>query len=333
MSEIRTTRWFDAHLDLAYLALNGRDMLAPLRQVQIEQPGAAVTIPSLRDAAVATVLATIFVQPLNSAAPAENGRWCYRTADEAYACAEAQLNIYDQWLACGALIDARTSAHPRRAPGILLLMEGCACVRTLDDLNHFYQRGVRVISLTWTEANRWAAGNEARGGLTQEGKSLLMRAAELGMVLDTSHLCEESFFDALQSAQMPKIASHSNCRSLLPPARQTPRNLSDRQISELMAAGGVIGINLFSKFLAAGRAAIDDVIGHIEHISDLGGSMDGVGLGSDMDGGFDSHALPRSLESHLELPHLCDALSARGISDADIAKFSHANWERFFTHR
>ncbi len=320
-----TEIWFDAHLDLAYLQLQGRPMHLALSNVQQQEPGASVTVRSLADAKVRTVLATIFVQPWDRRPEAVNGPWCYQGHEDAYQLAKRQLDIYDQWYAAGLLQRAPQSGN--NSPTAYLLMEGCDPIREIDDIEFFYGRGVRVISLTWIGANRWAAGNNAEGGLTGDGKRLLQRADELGMILDVSHLSERAFFDAIDTYPGAIIASHSNCRELLPPPLQSPRNLTDEQIRRLFHRRATIGINLYSKFLASGRATLDDVARHIEHMADIGGSMNFIGLGSDMDGGFDATALPVNLESHADLPHLAEALSQAGIAGEDISRFAFHNWE------
>ncbi len=319
-------RWFDAHLDLAYLALQGRPMHWPLSDVRRRQPGASVTFPSLIDGHICAVLATLFVQPWDNRPAAINGSWSYRRTRDAHYLANMQLDLYDQWFAEGYL-QRRGHCELNTAPDAYLLMEGCNPIREIDDLNLFYGRGVRAISLTWTGANRWAAGNDAQGGLSHDGQKLLQRAGELGVILDVSHLSERAFFDVVEVYSGPIIASHSNCQTLLPSALQSPRNLNDVQIGRLVQRGGVIGINLYSKFLAAGRATLHDVVSHICHIADIGGSMNCVGLGSDMDGGFDNSALPAEFQSHADLPHLAEAMSHAGVSDEDIHRFACQNWE------
>ena len=319
-------QWFDAHLDLAYLALHGRAMHLPLSDVRKTEPTAALTIPSLRAAGVQGILATVFVQPEDHRQPDAKGPWYFQNPTEAHQAAIAQLDIYDRWFDMGLLQSSRHVDSASPSPMAWLLMEGCDAIRDIGDLDYFHQRGVDAISLTWIHANRWAAGNEAKGSLSADGRKLLDRAAELGIILDVSHLSEEAFYDVLDIYPGPIIASHSNVRSLLPLPLQSERNLTDDQIRRLAEVGGVIGINLYSRFLASGRAVMADVIRHIKHIASVTGSMKHVGLGSDMDGGFDCTALPVHLESHADLERLADTMAQTGFSDGDIARFASANW-------
>lgn len=318
--------WFDAHLDLAYLALLGRAMHQPLVTVQLAEPAAAVTIPNLAAAGVKGVLATIFVQPWSPDPSHVDGPWCFRNSLQAHQAAKAQLTIYQRWYQSGLLQRPGAVNNQSNAPVAWLLMEGCDGIRDVDDLDYFYGQGLCAISLTWTQANRWAAGNESYGGLTADGRRLLQRSAALGLILDVSHLAERGFFEVLDEYPGRVVASHSNVRALLPAGRQSQRNLTDDQIRRLAAAGGIMGINLYSKFLAAGRATIENVIGHIRRAAELTGSMTHVGLGSDMDGGFDAHSLPVNLESHTELARLAAAMWQAGFSDEDIRRFAFDNW-------
>lgn len=326
-------QWFDAHLDLAYLALHGRAMHVPLSDVRMTEPVAALTIPNLTAAGVSEILATVFVQPKDDGQPDAKGPWYFQNSAEAHQAAVAQLDIYDRWFEMGLLQSSRHVDSASRSPMAWLLMEGCDAIRDMGDLDYFHHRGVDAISLTWIHANRWAAGNEARGGLSDDGRKLLDRAAELGIILDVSHLSEEAFFDVLDVYPGQIIASHSNARSLLPLPLQSERNLTDDQIRRLAEVGGVIGINLYSRFLASGRAVMADVIQHIKHIAAVTGSMKHVGLGSDMDGGFDCTSLPVQLESHTDLNRLADAMAQTGFSDDDIVRFSSANWSAVISRK
>ncbi|MGC8559239.1 MAG: dipeptidase [Phycisphaerae bacterium] len=324
-------QWFDAHLDLAYLALHGRAMDVPLTEVQRTEHGAALTIPHLQAAGVTAILATVFVQPSDDRHREARGLWHFESPAEAHLAAIAQLDIYDHWFHTGLLQRPRHATSASKSPTTWILMEGCDAIREIDDLDYFHLRGVDVISLTWTHANRWAAGNEALGGITDHGRNLLHRAADLGMILDVSHLAEEAFFEVLEEYPRRIVATHSNARDILPLPMQSPRNLTNRQIRRLTESGGIIGINLYSKFLASGRAELADVVRHIKHVADISGSMRQVGLGSDMDGGFDRTFLPISLQSHGDLGRLADAMADAGFSDDDIGCFAFSNWWRLLS--
>jgi len=106
-----------------------------------------------------------------------------------------------------------------------------------------------MVALAWAEGSRWAGGDQSGGDITPDGKRLVARVDGLGITHDVSHLSEKAFWTLLDTARGPIVASHSNCRALLPDAKNPERHLSDAQIRALAARGGKIGINFFARFL------------------------------------------------------------------------------------
>ncbi len=324
-------RWFDAHLDLAYLAAMGRDMLAD-PPTQRDQPG-AVTLKSLAESMVRGAVATVFVQPRRADADhAVDGPWCYSTAQEAYEQTQRQIQCYHQWEAAGLVTIMDGSPKAQAADlEVWLLLEGAAGIRTVEDLAVLYNQGIRILALTWVSGTPWAGGDQSGGDVTPEGRRLLAVADTLGMVHDVSHLSERAFWTVMDTTHRPHIASHSNCRALLPGKQHPERHLSDAQIQALAQANGLIGINLFSSFLVtAGRATIQDVVRHIEHIVNLTGRTDVVGLGSDMDGGFSALDLPTGIRRPANLEKISAALADAGFTDTQIEQFAWSNWRNFW---
>jgi membrane dipeptidase len=356
--------WFDGHLDLAYLAQRGRDMRANPRAIREETGPVAVTFPALAQGRIRRAIASVFVQPRggDSQDQAVDGPWCYDTPAEAFAASLAQLEIYRRWHADGTLRFApgahgtvpepsadrpdAASRQPLRKQNdvvpsrsgdleppleVMLLLEGAAGVRSPEDLHTFYSRGVRILALSWVGGTSWAGGDQSGGDVTPAGRRLLAQADQLAMVHDVSHLSEAAFWKVMECAGRPKIASHSNCRALLTAARHPERHLSDQQIRALADAGGMIGINLYSHFLANRRPAqVADVVRHVCHVLDTTGRDDGIGLGSDMDGGFSADELPAPIRGPADLARLGEALHRAGLSDRQIEGFAFGNWERFF---
>jgi microsomal dipeptidase-like Zn-dependent dipeptidase len=325
-------RYFDAHLDLAYLAETGRDMLSTPRDDHGHP--AALTLHSLRESPVRRAVATIFVQPRGPDAAGHDvdGSWCYSSVNEAHAQSMRQIHQYHRWRDLGLLnILDGTPANDSANLEVLMLLEGAAGLRTPADLGLFYSNGVRILALTWVNGTRWAGGDQSGGDVTADGLTLLALADSLAMIHDVSHLSEQAFWTVMENTQRPKIASHSNCRELLPGKHHPERHLSNPQILALAGYNGVIGINLFSRFLvSSGVAQIHDVVRHIQHIVDLTGRTDIVGLGSDIDGGFSALDLPRGIRRPADLPKIGDALSAAGFSDLHIEQFAWSNWNSFF---
>jgi len=153
-----------------------------------------------------------------------------------------------------------------------------------------------------------------------------------GMLLDATHLADQSFWDALELYDGPVLASHHNCRALVPGDRQ----LSDDQIRLLGERNGMIGIVLYNCFLKANYfkgepkeyVTLTHVIAHIDHICQLLGDADHVGIGSDFDGGIGAADIPFELDSVNDLGKIADALKIHGYEETDIQKIMGANWLR-----
>lgn len=336
------TPWFDAHLDLAYLAESGRNMTLPAERCAAPEgrgTGAAVTLPALAEGRIRQVVGTIFIQErVTGEGPGKDvdGPWCFSTPDEAYLAAAGQLSIYLDWHQRG-LVEIVGRSHGSAAAGggadklaVLLMMEGAAGLRTVNDLPTFHSAGVRMLSLTWVNGTRYAGGNISGGDLTDAGRDLVSAMDDLGMVHDVSHLSEAAFWSLMNTARGPRVATHSNCRALLPGKEKNERHLTDDQIRAIGAAGGMIGINLFEAFLvSAGKATVQDVVRHISHAAALIG-RERIGLGSDADGGFGADHLPAGLQHPRDWRLLADALLHAGWPLADVDGFIGDNWRRFF---
>lgn len=214
---------------------------------------------------------------------------------------------------CKALDTGRTA--------LLLSVEGGEILGgSLAMLSTLHGLGVRSIGLTWNQANDIAGGVKEPGGLSKFGEEVITEMNRLGMLVDVSHLSDPAFWDVMRVTQTPVIASHSCCRAV----HNNPRNLTDDQIKELAAGGGVIGINFYANFLTGGEAKLQDVIRHVEHVCSLVGP-DYVGVGSDFDG---CDLLPAGLEDTVRLPELAKALLAQGYSGENVEKIMGGNFFR-----
>jgi membrane dipeptidase len=250
------------------------------------------------------------------------------------------------------LVRQGAAATPGIGPGAAhlhagILIENADPIRGPDELPWWVARGVVAIGLAWVQASRYAAGNgtpeDCDHGLTPLGRRMVRAMDELGVVHDLSHLSDRAIDDLLGLSERPVMASHSNCRALFTGAGATSqRHLRDQTIREIGRRGGLIGLNLFQKFLreapaggwaAAGgagpRATVDDAIAHVEHVCELVGHRAAVALGSDMDGGFSSAEMCEGIDSPAGLWRLAERLSERGWSDGEIRGFAHGNWLRF----
>ena len=260
--------------------------------------------------------------------------------------------------------------------GCMMGVEGGHMIEdNLDYLDAFYKKGARYMTLTWNNSTSWAtsAFDETRKkdslphkGLTDFGKQVVKKMNELGMIVDISHVGEQTFWDAIQNTTKPVIASHSCVYNLCP----VPRNLKDDQIKAIGKNGGVIHLNFYSGFIdsnynrgktaflqkhkqevdslkslkwanyeieewtakkypqevEAYRPDLSQLLNHLDYIVKMIG-IDHVGLGSDFDG---IESAPRPLDDVTSFPLITKALTERGYSKKDIEKILGRNFIRVF---
>ena len=316
--------YIDGHLDLAYNVLAaGRDLTLPLDTLRTSgHPDALVTLPELRAGGVGVVFGTIYVKPAASvpmsAGGGSLGGRSYETPLEARKLGLAQLEVYERWEDEGLIRILRSKgdlepykAESSDAPlGLVVLMEGADPLVSPDDLGEWRARGLRLLGPAW-QRTRYAGGTKAPGPLTELGVELMHALREQGVVLDVSHLAEESFWNALETGPEHVIASHSNARTFVP----TDRHLSDAMIRALGAKGGVMGLVIANVFLNAdavaetpkGDTTLAHVTRHAEHVAELIG-WDKVAVGTDFDGGFGVADVPAELARAADFARLGDAV-------------------------
>lgn len=352
----------DGHLDLAFSALNfGRNLSLPLDEIRQydskaarRQGVATVSIESLLVADVAVVLGSLYATPKSrqtifttnnedlvyeddTAAPLR-----YRQ-DQAHAAAMRQYDFYrrlqddDQRVVLiNSAEDLDTVLTGRDGPdpklGIVLHMEGAEPIRDPSEIEMWYEIGLRSIGPAWDDT-RYAPGqwNEA-GRLPKDGFALLERMLDYRMICDITHMSEAAAWETLELYDGAICASHSNVRSFV----DTPRQLSNRQIEAIADRRGVIGITLYNPSLrkdqtkgySRERVGIEHVVAHIDHICQLTGSAEHVGIGSDMDGGYGLVDLPTGIDSSADLPKIATALHERGYDADHIDAIMYGNWLR-----
>lgn len=361
---------FDAHLDLACLAVNGRDMHARPEDAGGPWLPAGVTLPSLREGNVVCALGTIFTEAVPEGETSTDAcAYPMGDAEAAYRKGRAQLEVYMTWADKGAArLDMRKALRVdphlgtvRAGMGVAeslpddpvarlarayqrskdpspialgILVENADPIRFPDDLAWWVERGVVAIGLTWARPSRYSGGNmNPELGLTDLGRAMIGAMDAQGVTHDLSHLSQRATDELLERTDATVIASHSNCRAIVDPSGKNERHLTDETIVEIGRRGGVIGVNLFGIFLRPkdqGRATIGDVVAHIERMCDLMGRRDGVGLGSDMDGGLTANDLPEGIARPRDIHKVLDALRERGWSQREIEGFAYRNWASFF---
>ncbi|BBH20793.1 diguanylate cyclase [Paenibacillus baekrokdamisoli] len=221
--------------------------------------------------------------------------------------------------------DAAKLIH-RGSIGAMLSLEGADGLQGDPAmLRILYKLGVRAIGLTWNHAN-WAADGvlePRQGGLTKKGMAIVEECNSLDILVDVSHLCEQSFWDVVNKSTKPLLASHSNMRSVC----NHPRNLTDDQARAMIAMDGLIGLTFVPQFVSSGGAAtIDDVLKHVEHLCELGGK-DHLMFGSDFDG-IDNHVI--GLSHPGEVNNLMEAL-LQGYPEQQVKAFFVDNTIGFLT--
>lgn len=206
---------------------------------------------------------------------------------------------------------------------MLGIENGLALNGNLQNLRHFAQRGIIYMTLCHNGDNDIcdsAKGCNTHGGVSLFGQQVIREMNRLGILVDLSHANEKSFYDALDISEQPIVCSHSSCRALC----DHPRNLTDQQMHDLAAAGGVMQVTLYPGFLRKeGEATIQDAMRHLEHAIKIMG-IEHVGLGTD----FDGDGGIRGLADSSEMLNFTRLLLARRYSESDIQKIWGGNFLR-----
>lgn len=228
---------------------------------------------------------------------------------------------------------ARSFVSDRMA--CVLHLEGADCIGAdLLALDTLYALGLRSLGPVWSRKTIFGDGvpiqqgtdGDTGGGLTADGKRLVRRCKELGVMIDTSHLTMKGFWDVGEEG-LPLVATHSNAWEL----SHNARNLTDDQLRAIGQTGGMAGLNFATVFLSdqgyeTGKAGLEDCLCQLDHMIEVAGE-DHVGLGSD----FDGAPMPDGISHAGELPNLVQAMRDHGYGEALIAKLCHENWLSFLS--
>jgi membrane dipeptidase len=278
--------------------------------------------------------------------------------------------------------DLQTAIQQKKLAALLGMEGGHMIENDLNKLDALYKRGVRYMTITWNNSTSWATSakdeaspnpseggalnSEGKKGLTEFGRSVIKRMNQLGMMVDMSHVGEQTFWDITKVSTKPIIASHSCVWNLCPHRR----NLKDEQIQAIAKSGGVVFLNFYAGFIdstyetkrnefmkqhqpeidvlvqqgkqkdyalmmvsekyknemAALRPSLSVLLNHLDYIVKLVG-VDHVGLGSDFDG---IEAPPLELNGVEDMPLITKALLKRGYSKKEIQKILGGNFIRVF---
>ena len=230
---------------------------------------------------------------------------------------------------------AYTDADSTPPIGLIISMEGADPITRVEDVDVFYKHGLRAVGLAHYGRSRHAGGTSTTAPLTPLGIETLRIMSERKIALDVTHLSDESLEQAIDIHAGPVLASHHNCRVLAPHQRQLP----DAHIREIAARGGVMGLSLNTWMIVPGwktgetvreSVTLRHAVQHVDHICQVTGSADHVGIGSDLDGGFGSEEVPAGIDCISQLNRLGHALADINFTDEQIAGFLHGNWLRFW---
>ncbi len=351
----------DAHQDLAWNILTfQRDYSLAADEIRTREHRTEIPAkngdtllgwPNYQAGQVALIFSTLFAAP----AHARLGDWdgqSYRDVAEAHRLYSAQLDAYYRLVDAhpdkfqlvrsraelNAILknwDTTAEVVAARPVGLVPLMEGAEAVNDPYEVENWWARGVRIIGPAWT-GTRFCGGTRQPGPLTPAGFALLEAMATFGFSLDLSHMDEKAVLQALDTYPGPIMASHANAKSLLK-GTESNRHLSDRVIGGIIERGGVIGIVPFNRFLVEGwlpshgRAAVSlqHVVAQIDHICQLAGNVQHVGIGSDFDGGFGLQMTPAEIDTIADLQKLSPLLAEKGYTQDQIAAVLGQNWIRF----
>ncbi len=334
---------FDAHLDLSMNALEwNRDLRQELTQIRALEKGmtdlpdrskGVVSFPAMRRGNIGLCMATLIARYVKP----ENNLPGWNSPEQAWAQTQGQLAWYRVMEADGQLFQIKNkqqltlhvanwnaqSSNP--AIGYLLSLEGADSIVSMEYLHLLYEEGLRAIGPAHYGPGTYAFGTDSSGGIGTKGRLLLQEMAQLNLILDATHLCDQSFWETLDFYQGPIWASHSNTRKWVPNERQ----FDDNQIKALLERGSVIGMAFDAWMMypdwkrgvttpASSGLQLEAIVNHIDHICQLAGNSKHVMLGSDLDGGFGKEQCPADIETIADLQKLDDILLKRGYTSEDI---------------
>lgn len=346
---------FDAHLDLSMNALEwNRDLTRPISELRQREQGltdkrdrgkGTVSLPEMRRGGIGLCVATQiarYVQPGNPLpgwhspeqawAQTQGQRAWYRAMEE-----RGEMVLIQDTATMESHLALWKSQLPQHGPiGYVLSLEGADSIITMGHLERSYAQGLRALGPAHYGPGIYAQGTDAAGGVGLKGRELLAEMERLGIILDVTHLCDESFWEALEHFHGRLWASHSNCRALVPHHRQ----FSDEQIKALIERGAVIGAALDAWMMVPGwirgqttpesvGLKLEGIVDHLDHICQLAGNARHVGIGSDLDGAFGREQSPADLDTIADLVRLPEMLAARGYAQTDVEQIMHQNFIGF----
>ena len=345
---------FDAHLDLAMNALEwNRDLTWSVNDIRksefgmTDKPDRAkntVSLRSMREGNIGICVATQIARYVKK----ESKLPGWNSPQQAWAQTQGQLAWYKAMEEIGEMVQITNSeqlkkhlnlwqnSSSKKPIGYILSLEGADSIINMNYLEKAYEQGLRAIGPAHYGPGTYAHGTDSVGGIGTKGKELLKKMEELNLILDATHLCDQSFWETMKVYNGPVWASHNNCRKFVPHNRQ----FSDEQIKELIGRNAVIGIALDAWMMVPNwvrgvstpesmGVTLHQMIDNIDHICQLAGNANHVGIGTDLDGAFGKEQSPSDIDTIADLQKVPALLEKKGYSKNDIENIMHQNFINF----
>jgi len=345
---------FDGHLDLSMNALEwNRDFRWSVKEIRRSEEGmtdkpdrgkGTVSFQSMRDGKIGVCMATQIARYVKRGSQLPG----WNSPEQAWAQTQGQLAWYKAMEDAGEMVQIKSvddlNRHidlwenpPEDAPvGYVLSLEGADSIVSLSYLEKAYEYGLRAIGPAHYGPGTYAHGTDSSGGLGPKGRDLLKEIERLGLILDASHLSDDSFWEAMSLYNGPVWASHNNCRVFVPHNRQ----FADEQIQELIKREGVIGVALDAWMMVPGwirgksdpktmGVSLKQIIDNIDHICQLAGNSHHAAIGSDLDGGYGKEQSPCDIDTIADLQKIPPMLKEKGYTNEDTDNIMSQNWIRF----
>ncbi len=344
---------FDAHLDLSMNAMEwNRDLRWTVEEIRSSETGmddkpdrgkGTVSFDAMRKGNIGICVATQIARYVKRGSSLPG----WHSPEQAWAQTQGQLEWYKSMEKAGVLKQITNAADLKNhldrwetmqdyPIGYILSLEGADSLVTIGHLERSYKQGLRAVGPAHYGPGTYAQGTDASGGLGRKGRELLKEIERLNIILDATHLCDESFWEAMDHFHGRVRASHNNCRALVDHNRQ----FSDEQISELISRGAVIGAALDAWMMVpdwvrgestpeSKNVNLEIVVDNIDHVCQLAGNSRHAALGTDLDGAFGKEQTPYDLNTIADLQKIIPLLEARGYKHEDIGNIMHQNWIRF----
>ncbi|MFD0798895.1 dipeptidase [Maribacter chungangensis] len=347
---------FDAHLDLSMNAMEwNRDLRWSVEAIRKSETGMTdkpdrgnntVSFDAMRKGNIGLCVATQIARYVHK----DNSLPGWHSPHQAWAQTQGQLAWYRAMEAEGHLrqitnaqeltthLTAWKNDKKNTPIGYILSLEGADSMVDLDYLEKSYEQGLRAIGPAHYGPGTYAFGTNSVGGIGTKGKELLKEIERLQLILDATHLCDQSFWETMSVYTGPVWASHNNCRTFVDHNRQ----FTDEQLRELIARKAVIGLVFDATMIIPNwqrgvshpsntEVTLAHAIQNIDHICQLSGNSLHVGIGSDLDGGFGNEQGPSDMDTIADLQKIPQLLAAKGYTPKDIENIMHKNFIRFLT--